>query len=255
VQGPDFHHDGQHYSRAYGIKFLNKDGKEEYSYQNTFAISTRMLGVLFAVHSDSKGLILPPKIASNKVVIVPIIFEDSKEKVLKKAKEIEKELKDFDAMLDDREEYKPGYKFNEWEMRGIPLRIEIGPKDLAENKVVITRRDNGKKETVKFSDVKKEVSKLLEEIQESMYKKAEKMLRDNLVKVEDLKDLKFAIKEKKIALAPLCGGRECEDMLKFESGGAKVLNIPFEQPKDLDKAKCILCDEKAEYFAHVGKSY
>ena len=255
VQGPDFHHDGQHYAKAYGIKFLNKNGKEEYAYQNTFAISTRMLGVMFAVHSDSKGLILPPKVAPNKVVIVPIIFEDSKKEVLKKAGEIAKELREYGAILDDREEYKPGFKFNEWELKGVPLRIEIGPKELKENKLIVIRRDNGKKEVIKISDVKKEIGKLLEEIQESLLKKAEKLLKENITEAENLKDLKSAIKNKKIALVPLCGARECEDIVKYESGGAKVLNIPFQQPKKLDRAKCAICGKKAEYFAYVGKSY
>ena len=123
TQGPDFHHDGQKFAKAYDIKFLNKDGKEEYAWQNTFAISTRMLGVLFAVHSDDKGLVLPPKITEEKIVVVPILFEDSKKKVLEKAREIEKSLKKLGAFVDDREEYKPGFKFNEWEMNGVPIRI------------------------------------------------------------------------------------------------------------------------------------
>src|SRR3989338_5857521 len=156
TQGPDFHHDGQNFAKAYDIKFLNKQGKEEYAYQNTFAISTRMLGVMFAIHSDSKGLILPPRIAVNKGIIVPILFEDSKEKVLKKAKEIEKILGKFDFILDSREEYKPGFKFNEWELKGVPLRIEIGPKDVEKNEVVLVRRDNGKKEK-KIKDIDKKV--------------------------------------------------------------------------------------------------
>src|SRR3989338_4039538 len=156
TQGPDFHHDGQKFAKAYDIKFLNKQGKEEHAYQNTFAISTRMLGVMFAIHSDSKGLILPPRIAVNKGIIVPILFEDSKEKVLKKAKEIEKILGKFDFILDSREEYKPGFKFNEWELKGVPLRIEIGPKDVEKNEVVLVRRDNGKKEK-KIKDIDKKV--------------------------------------------------------------------------------------------------
>src|SRR3989338_10959995 len=130
IQGPDWHHDGQIFAKAYNISFLNKEGKQEFAYQNTFAITTRMLGVMFAVHSDSKGLILPPKIATNKVVIVPILFEDTKDKVLAFAKKVESTLKNFDVILDNREEYKPGFKFNEWELKGIPIRVEIGPKDL-----------------------------------------------------------------------------------------------------------------------------
>jgi len=157
IEGPCFHHDGQNFAKAYDIKFLDEQGKEQYAWQNTYAISTRMLGVMFAVHSDDKGLILPPKMAPNQIAIVPILFDDSKEKVLKKAEEIAKSLSDFDAFVDSRDNYKPGFKFNEWELKGIPLRIEIGPKDLEKNQLVLVRRDNGKKEIVSIKDVKKEL--------------------------------------------------------------------------------------------------
>lgn len=254
VQGPDFHHDGQIFAKAYDIKFLDKDGKEQYAYQNTFAISTRMLGVMFAIHSDAKGLIIPPQVAPNKAVIVPILFEDSKEKVLKKAKELGNQLEKFDVIVDDREEYKPGFKFNEWEMKGIPVRIEIGPKDIEKGEVSIVRRDNGKKESVKFKDLAKTVEETLEDIQESMYKKATKLLNDNIISVKNMDELKKGIINKKLALIPLCGNAECEDSLKFESGGAKVLNIP-EKQEAIGKTLCLSCGKKANYFAYVGKSY
>jgi len=252
VQGPDFHHDGQHYSKAYGIKFLNKEGKEEYAYQNTFAISTRMLGVMFAVHSDEKGLVLPPAVAPERVVIVPILFENSKEKVLNVAKDVKKILGDR-VVLDDREEYKPGFKFNEWEMKGVPLRIEIGPKDLEKKQVVLIRRDNGKKEVVKLKDVRDKVKFVLDEIQKNLLKKAEKMLLSSVVKVGSFSDVKKIVKEKKIAVAPLCGEIECEDVLKFETNGGKVLNI--DEDKKIKNEKCVVCGNDASYFARIGKSY
>lgn len=255
VQGPDFHHDGQIFAKAYDIKFLDKNEKEQYAYQNTFAITTRMLGIMFAVHSDSKGLILPPKIAPNKIVIVPILFEESKEKVLKKAKEIENNLKDFDVILDSREEYKPGFKFNEWELKGIPLRIEIGPKDIEKNEVILVRRDNGHKEKVKIKELEKKCREILEDIQDSLFKKADNLLKENILEAKTIGDVKKAVSGKKLAFAPLCKKRECEDTLKFESGGAKVLNIPEKQPSGLSKAKCVHCGDKADYFAYVGKSY
>jgi len=255
IQGPDFHHDGQKFAKAYSIKFLDKEGKEEYAWQNTFAITTRMLGVLFAMHSDDKGLVLPPAIAPEQVVIVPILFEDSREKVLDKAREIKKSLKAWDARLDDREEYKPGFKFNEWELKGVPIRIEIGPKDLEKKTVVLVRRDTGEKELVKINEVGKRVEKVLQEIQNNLYKKAKELLESSIIKCGDLDEVKVAIKKKKIAFCPLSGDREDEEMLKFETDGAKVLNIPYEQPKDLDKAKDVVSGKKAKYFAYVGKSY
>jgi prolyl-tRNA synthetase len=255
VQGPDFHHDGQNFAKAYNIKFLNKENKEEYVWQNTFAISTRMLGVMFAVHSDEKGLILPPKVAPQKIAIVPIIFDNSKSKVLKQAKEIEDSLKEYSPILDDREGYSPGFKFNEWELKGIPIRIELGPKDLDKKSVVLARRDTNKKEFVKISDLKKKVPQILEEIQENLFKKAQKLLNTSIVQAKDLETVNKAIADKKIAFAPLCGARDCEDDFKFKTNGAKVLNIPDKQPKELEKAECVICNKKANYFAYVGKSY
>mgnify|MGYP001586296630 CR=1 FL=1 len=252
VQGPDFHFDGQNFSKAYDIKFLDKNGKEQYAWQNTWAISTRMLGVMFAVHSDDKGLVLPPKMAPNSVVIVPIIFDDSKEKVLKKAEEIAKKLSKYNPILDSREEYSAGFKFNEWELKGIPLRIEIGPKDLEKESLVLVRRDNGKKEVVKISDLDKKISEALESIQKNLFEKAEKLLNSAIVKVNNLNELKKAIKDKKIALISICN-QECEEILKSETGGAKVLNISDE--KISAKEKCIICGKEASYLARFGKSY
>lgn len=251
IQGPDWHHDAQHFSKAYGISFLNKEGKKEFAYQNTWAITTRMLGVMFAVHSDAKGLILPPKIARDKVVIVPILFEESKAKVLEKAREIAKSL-GSGVLLDDREEYKPGHKFAEWELKGIPIRIEIGPKDLESKKVNVIRRDTGNKEVVSIKDLKNKVSSMLEDMQESMFKKAQNLLFNGIVEVDSLVKLEKVLKDKKITLAPHCGVVGCEDELKAKTG-AKVLNIPDKQPSK--KSNCIVCSNESKYWCYVGKSY
>ena len=253
IQGPDFHHDGQNFAKAYDIKFLDENSKEQYAYQNTFAITTRMLGVMFAIHSDKKGLILPPKIAPNQIVIIPIFFEKDKKEVLKQAKEIKLKLSQYNPILDDREEYRPGFKFNEYELKGIPIRIELGSRDLAKNEVIVMRRDNLEKKAVKISEIETEIPKILEDIQKSLFKKAKKLLDDNIIETNNLEQTQSAIKNKKIALAPLCSSKECEDDLKFKTNGAKVLNISENQKKP--KAKCIICNKDAEYIARVGKSY
>lgn len=252
VQGPDFHHDGQNFAKAYDIEFLDEKGEKQYVWQNTWAISTRMLGVMFAIHSDSKGLILPPKMAPNKVVIVPIPFKSSKEKIIKKAEEINKKLKKFNAILDAREEYNPGYKFNEWELKGIPIRIEIGPKEIKENSAIIVRRDTNSKEKVNLTIIERKIKLVLEDIQNNLLKKAEKLLKENIVEADNFKDLEKSIKNKKIVLTPLCSSRECEDNLKSKTDGAKVLNIPEKQPK---RAACVICNKDSDYWAYVGKSY
>jgi len=256
IQGPDFHYDGQNFSKAYGISFLDKNGKKDYVYQNTFALSTRMLGVMFAIHSDSKGLILPPKITNKRIVIVPILFgkSESDGKVLKKAKEIEKKLSKFGVFVDDRENYKPGHKFHEWELKVVPIRIEIGPQDIGKNQIALVRRDTGKKYTVRVASLGNTVEKLLEEIQKSLFNRAKAFLYDNIIETNSLESVKKIVRSKKIAFAPFCISRKCEDDLRYKSGGAKILNIPDKQPSN-GNGKCVICKSKADYWVYIGKSY
>ena len=253
IQGPDFHHDGQNFAKAYDIKFLDKNEKEQYAWQNTWAISTRMLGVMFAIHADSKGLIIPPKMASNQIVIIPIFVGKHKKKILDKAKNIKSELAEFSPILDDREDYRPGYKFNEYELKGIPIRIELGPKDLEKNQVILVRRDNLEKQAIKISKLKTEIPNILKDIQSSLFNKAKRLLKKAQQETKTLKQTQLAIENKKIALAPICSSLKCEEELKHKTKGAKVLNIKENQPKP--KENCIICNKPADYIARIGKSY
>ena len=253
IQGPDSHYDGQNFAKAFDIKFLDKDEKTKYAYQNTWAITTRMIGVLIAVHSDDRGLVLPPNLAPNKLVIIPIITKENKEKTLKKSKEIFSKLKAYEPILDDREEYTPGWKYNEWELKGVPIRIEIGPKDLEKKQITIVRRDTLSKTQIKETEMLKEIPKILENIQNSLYLNSKNIAEKNLVKVKTLDELKKAIKDKKIAEAPMCNSTECEDYIKEKTEGAKTLNIPFDQPKSL--GNCVWCKKPAKYIVRIGKSY
>lgn len=248
-----YHYDGQNFAKAYDIKFLNKEGKEEYGYQNTYGLSTRLLGVMFATHSDNKGLIIPPKIALNKVVIVPILFEDTKDKVLKVCDELADELKSFDAFVDKRDNVSVGFKFNEWELKGMPIRIEIGPKDLEKKHVVVVRRDNFKKEFVKLGDVKKFVEKALEDIQTGLYERAKKKTEEMFEDADSLDGLKKIILNKKVGIIALCSAESCEEIVKAETKGAKILFI--EEKKKIKNEKCVACNKKADYFVCAGKSY
>jgi prolyl-tRNA synthetase len=253
IQGPDYHDDGQNFAKAYDIKFIDNEGKEKYCHQSTYAITTRMLGIMFAVHSDDKGLVLPPKMAENKAVIVPIIFEDSREKVLKKAREIEKSLEKYGAFADLREDISTGRKFNEWELKGIPIRIEIGPKDIEKGQAVVKTR-LGKKHEIKFKDLSGKIAKLLDEMQDELYGMAEKSMNEMISVSERLADLTKSINGGKIALVPICESEKCEDSIREKTQGAKALNIPEEQPKVSGK-KCIFCGKNASFWAYVGKSY
>jgi len=255
IQGPDFHHDGQNFAKAFDITFMDENGKQQYAWQNTFAITTRMIGVLIAMHGDNKGLVLPPKLAPIQVVIVPILFEDSKRDVLKEAKEIQKRLekKGITVHLDFRENYSPGWKFNDWELKGIPVRIEFGPKDLEKKTAIIVRRDNGEKQNLALTAIADEVRLVLDNMQTSLFETAKRILKEKIAIVEDMKDANKKLEEKMIIFAPWCGSVECEDNFK-EATGAKSLNSPKEQP-ELKNKKCFACEEKAKSWFYFGRSY
>lgn len=252
IQGPDSHFDGQNFAKAFNIKFLDKDEKEKYVWQNTWAITTRMIGVLIAVHGDDKGLVLPPKIAPNKVVIVPILFKKDKEKVIDYCKNIEMKLKKFDVLLDLRE-YSSGWKYHEWELKGIPIRIEIGPNEVRKGEAVLYRRDNHKKENVKISKIVNKIHDTLEDIQKSLYEKSKKLFEDNIVESSDNKEFEKAIKDGKFVRTYWCGCSDSEEKIK-EKTSAKILNIPLEQPKKLGKS-IYSPERKAKYMVYVSKSY
>ncbi len=252
VQGPDFHHDGQIFAKAFNIKFLNKQEKEEYAYQNTWAITTRMIGVMLAIHGDNKGLIIPPRVASTQLVIIPILFPDTKIIVLKKANDIKKMLVDLRLILDERQEYTAGYKFNEWELKGVPVRIEIGPKDIAKNQVIVVRRDTGNKEIIKIKDLKKKIPKLLDSIQDNLLKSSKKKLRESMVNSKDMNELIKNINNKKISVSEWCGDPKCEDWIKTKTGGAKIIGI---NEKVKAKENCVYCNKKARNSIYIAKSY
>jgi prolyl-tRNA synthetase family I len=252
VQAATSHFLGQNFAKAFDIKYLDENGKHAYPYQNSWGMSTRTIGVMIMVHSDDKGLVVPPRIAEPQGVIVPIIFEKSKTEVMNQCKELAKKLKKYKIHLDDREEYKSGWKYNDWEMKGVPVRIEIGPKDIEKDQVVFVRRDTGKKEFVKFSDVDKRFGELLEEIQQNLFDKAKKFVDDNTVNAKDWKEFMKAAKEKKMIYAQWCNATECEEQIK-EKSDVKTLNKPFDQP--VVKGKCVACDRDAKVMCYFAKSY
>ena len=253
IQGPDSHHDGQNFAKAFDIKYLDKNEKEQYVWQNTWAITTRMIGVMIMIHGDDNGLVLPPKLAPIQIAIVPILFKDSKEKVIKKAKEVKERLSDYSVELDDREEYTAGWKFNEYELKGVPIRIEIGPKDLEKEQAVLVRRDTLKKEFVLIKDIKEKVNKTLDSIHDNLYKQSKNLLEDNLVEVKNMEEFKKAIDNKKLVKALFCGETECEDYIKDTTGGATSRCIPFSQK--LVTGKCVHCGKQAKFMVYWGKSY
>jgi len=256
IQGGTSHFLGQNFSKAFDITYLDSKGEKKYVFQNSWGFTTRSLGIMIAMHGDDQGLVLPPRIAPIHVVIVPIVFSNKptiNRQVMRIAEQVKKELSTYKVVLDDREDYNPGFKFNYWELRGVPLRIEIGPRDVKKDQVVTVRRDTGLKESVKPEDLSVKVIKTLASIQDNLYTKAKEYLDKSIQKVSNPEEFKKAIKKNKIAFAPWCGSDKCESELKDKTG-VKLLNIPFKQSKTKGKCACG-CKNKAKKMAYFAKSY
>ena len=252
LQSGTSHNLSDHFAKAFGIKFLNKEEKEQYAYSTSWGVSTRLIGGIIMTHGDDNGLVLPPKIAPTQVVIIPIA--QHKDGVLKKANEIKDKLKEnVRIILDDNESYSTGWKFNQWEMKGVPIRLEIGPKDIENNQCVLARRDTGEKISISLDEVEAKVNELLDEIQQNIYNKALKHREEKTSVARDMNEF-ISNQEKSMGFvkAMWCGCEECEKKIK-EMTGASLRCIPFEQEKISDT--CVCCGEKADKMAYFARAY
>jgi prolyl-tRNA synthetase len=246
------HNLGQNFSKPFDIKYLGTDDKEHYAWQTSWGISWRLIGALVMVHGDDKGLVLPPKVAPIQVVIVPISYgEKDKSAILEKAKQLKDSLSGCRVFLDDRNEFTPGYKFNDWEMKGVPLRLEIGPKDLQKNSVMLVRRDTGEKTSVDNAEVSIKVHSVLQDIQDNLYRKAKKLLDDNVRSIDDYNKFKEMIEKGGFVKASWCGNMECEERIKEETG-ADVRVIPFNQDP---LSPCIYCKKEGKSVVCFARGY
>lgn len=215
-----------------------------------------MIGALVMVHGDDKGLVLPPKVAPVQVVIVPIPYKGVETKaIMTKAEEILDRLqkRDIAVVLDDREEYTPGWKFNQWELKGVPIRIEIGPRDIKQKQVTLARRDTFQKITVREDEAAETVAKLLEEIQNSLFNKAKKLLEESTTTVKSYDEFKKVLEKKGgFIRASWCGNSACEEKIKDETG-ATIRIVPFEKEKPF--SKCVHCGEDASLVVYFARSY
>ncbi len=251
------HHLGQNFSKAYEIKFLDKDGKEKYAWQTSWGVSTRLIGALVMVHGDNDGLVLPPKIAPIQVIVVPIWFKDNKDKVISYLKDVEKEIKDSkaDYEIDLREDVTPGYKFNEWDLKGVPIRVEVGPRDADNKTVVIYRRDKKEKETIPLKDLAEKINFLIEDIHNTLYERSKSFTLSHIIDVKNYDELKEVIENRKgMAYAFWCGKKECEEKIKEETKATSRC-IPFESYDISNDEKCVVCGEKAKYKVLFAKAY
>ena len=252
LQGGTSHYFGQNFSKPFDVKFQNKDGEQEYAYQTSWGISTRLIGAVIMAHGDNRGLKLPPYVAPIQAVIVPIAQQ--KEGVLEKAKELEETLsKKIRVKLDDRDNYSVGYKFNDWEMRGIPVRIEMGPRDIENGQVVLVRRDTAEKIPVKIENIEETIENLLEDIQKSMYNECKKRMEEKTTIAHNMEELKKNLEENQGFVKTMwCGDQACEDKVKEETG-APSRCMPFEQ-ENLGST-CVCCGKPAKKMVVWGRQY
>jgi prolyl-tRNA synthetase len=257
LQSATSHYFGQNFAKAFEIQYLDKNNSLQFCETTSWGLSTRMIGAIIMVHGDDQGLILPPRIAPIQVVIVPIYKNDAeKTKVMEVAERIFKELKQagLRIKMDDREEVTPGFKYNDWELRGVPLRIEIGPKDLEKGSVALARRDIPGREGKSFvpqTSLPDTVSRLLTEIQGSMLARATKFRDANIFQPNTYEELKQVVQDG-WAFSWWCERKECEAKVK-EDTKATTRNIPLDQPAG--SGKCIVCGEKADKKVYFARAY
>lgn len=246
------HYFGDEFSKAFDIKFQNKEGKEEYCYETSWGVSTRMIGGIIMTHGDNRGLKLPPRIAPIQVIVIPIAMQ--KENVISRAMDLTEFLKqNFRVEIDGREEYTPGYKYNYWEMKGVPIRLEIGPKDIENNQCVLVRRDTGDKEIVSLDGVGDQINQMLNDIHNTMLLRAFENRQSRTFTASNIEELKNIYDNKQgFVKAMWCGDRACEEKMK-EDFGVTIRCIPFEQEKLGDK--CVCCGRPASKMIYLGKQY
>ncbi|XP_047913536.1 bifunctional glutamate/proline--tRNA ligase isoform X6 [Anser cygnoides] len=277
IQGATSHHLGQNFSKMFEIVFEDpkKPGEKQFAYQNSWGITTRTIGVMTMIHGDNMGLVLPPRVACVQVVIIPCgitnsLSEDDKEALLKKCNEYRKRLLSVNIRVraDLRDNYSPGWKFNHWELKGVPVRVEVGPRDMKSQQFVAVRRDTGQKLTLSEHEAEDKLKQILEEIHANLYNRASEDLKSHMVVANNMEDFQKELDSGKIVQIPFCGEIECEDWIKkttardqdLEPGapsmGAKSLCIPFQPLRELQSgAKCVCGKNPAKFYTLFGRSY
>ncbi|TCS83200.1 proline--tRNA ligase [Tepidibacillus fermentans] len=254
LQAGTSHHLGQNFSKVFDIQFADQNNQMQYVYQTSWGSSTRMIGGLIMTHSDDRGLALPPKVAPIQVIIIPILRGD-KETVRTKAHELATELKQAGVRVkvDDREEMTPGWKFNEYEMRGVPIRIELGPKDLEKEQFVLARRDTGNKEFLPLANFVETIKEKLDQIQKDMFDKAKAFMDSHTFEINSIEEMKEQLlKEKGFMKSWWCGDLKCLDEVKEETG-ATARNIPFKQREG--NGKCVCCGKESTTTVYFARAY
>ncbi|WP_312504315.1 proline--tRNA ligase [Lacrimispora sp.] len=250
LQSGTSHNFGNGFAKAFEIQYSDKENKLQYVHQTSWGMTTRMIGAIIMVHGDDSGLVLPPRIAPTQVIIVPV--QQQKEGVLDKAYELKEVLSNYKVKVDDSDK-SPGWKFSESEMRGIPVRVEIGPRDISENQAVLVRRDTHEKITVSLDELNAKVGELLEAIQKDMLERARIHRDSHTYEATDMDTFVKTVEEKPgFVKAMWCGSQECEDKIK-EITGATSRCMPFKQETLADT--CVCCGKPAVKMVYWGRAY
>lgn len=255
VQAGTSHYLGTKFAVAFDIKYLDRENTQQFCHTTSWGVSTRLIGALIMVHGDDRGLVLPPKVAPTQVVMIPIGPPKTREVVLGKTDELFAQLKaaGVRVRVDDRADVSPGWKFNEYEMRGIPVRLELGPRDLENGQCVLVSRVTGEKKSVALDNLVAEVQALLAQIHDDMYAKAQAFREENTFSVDTLDEFKTAMEQSRgFGLAGWCGSDACESTVKAETG-ATSRNIPFEPAER--KTKCLVCGDDAKHTVVFARAY
>jgi prolyl-tRNA synthetase len=255
LQAGTSHNLGQNFAKAFDVKFQDKDGKLQSVWATSWGVSTRLIGALIMAHSDDSGLVLPPKMADKQVVIIPIWKSDEeKSRVLGYADKVFEDLKtDTSVLLDDREQFKPGYKFSEWELQGIPLRIEIGPRDEEKKQVVVVRRDTREKIFISENDLRNKINSLLVIMQKDLLESSRRFRETNTHDIDDYNEFKKQIEEPGgFFNTHWCGSPECEQRIKDDTK-ATIRVIPFDRNEN--SGKCLTCDSESQGRVIFARAY
>ncbi len=255
LQAGTSHYLGQNFAKAFDVKFQSENNKEEYVYATSWGVSTRLIGALIMVHGDDKGLRLPPKVAPTQIVIVPIYRNDiDKESILNYVNSFLSNLDQLNIryLYDDRQKISPGFKFNEWEMKGVPIRVEVGPRDMENNKLVFSRRDQNSKQEVSINTAADTFNKTLIEIQNNLFNQAQDFQKDNTYNVDTYSEFQTMIEKGGFITCGWDGTRETESLIKQETK-ATIRCIPFNQ--NLKDLKCIYSNKPAKYEVVFARAY
>ena len=246
---------GQNFSKPFEVKYADKNNVESFVWQTSWGVSWRLIGGMIMVHGDDKGLVLPPRVAPIQVVIIPIYHSDEERKIiLEKSREIELNLMDqsIRVHLDDRDQVTPGFKFNDWEMKGIPIRIELGPKDMTEGKIVLARRDTGEKRDLDIPIRDNVIAEELDKMHDDMFANAKKILDERTTTLETYDGFKTELEKGMLIKAPICDNPSCEEKIKEETG-ADIRVIPDDCEDD--DSKCIYCGVQSKIRPLFARGY